>query len=256
MNELEDLEMDDVFSFDDDEEPCSESLTSSSASSDTLEITPAMSATPVDAAANGAVGDGVTASATASGITGSERSMFLKLMENQQQLQEMLMVTVQNQSRPGKTRRVYVPMPKTFDGKVGDYVENWLESFQVWFNHCEKAEDVEMDEHEKIDTAIQSCTEKISRALRNHEARVLPWLTWGEFATHMHATYSSKKTGFQCYLNFTALAQGEKETVDAFYARFTSVKAQQTRYIVAAEDEFMNNFMFMEALRPEDRKSV
>lgn len=81
MNELEDLEMDDVFSFDDDKEPSSGSLTSSSASSDTPEIMPAMTATLVDAAANGAVGDGVTASATASGITGSERSTFLKLMK-------------------------------------------------------------------------------------------------------------------------------------------------------------------------------
>jgi len=172
MNNVEDF---DLYSLDESEE--FDGPQASASASDTPEITPAMTATPVDAAANGAVEDRVTASATASGIMGSERSMFLKLMENQQQLQEMLMATVQNQSHPGKTRRVYVPMPKTFNGKVGDYVENWLESFQVWFNHLEKAEDVEMDEHEKIDTAVQSCTENISHALRNHEARVHAWIT-------------------------------------------------------------------------------
>src|SRR5579859_219104 len=131
MNELEDLEMDDVFSFDDDKELSSGSLTSSSASSDTPEILPAMTATPVDPAANSAVGDAVTASATASGITGSKRSMFLSLMENQQQL----MATVQNRSRPGKTRRVYVPMPKTFDGKVG-CVCNSHEGYILFERNC------------------------------------------------------------------------------------------------------------------------
>src|SRR5579859_5922008 len=143
MNNVEDFEMEDLYSLDESEE--FDSLQASASASDTPE------ATPADAAANGAIEDGVTASATASGMSGNERAIFLQLMENQQQLQEMLMATVQNQSRPGKTRRVYVPMPKTFDGKVGDYVENWLESFQVWFNHREKAEDVEMDEREKID---------------------------------------------------------------------------------------------------------
>src|SRR5579859_2148362 len=250
MNNVEDFEMEDLYSLDESEE-FNGLQASASASSDTPEITPAMTATPVDAAANGGVGDGVTASTTASEMSGNERAMFLRLMENQQQLQEMLMATVQNQSRPGKTRRVYVPMPKTFDGKVGDYVENWLESFQVWFNHREKAEDVEMDEREKIDTAIQSCTENISRALRNHEARVHAWMTWDEFATHMRTTYSWKETVFQRYLNFTGLTQGEKETVDAFYARFTTAKTRQTKYIVAAEDEFMYTYMFMEQLRPE-----
>src|SRR5579859_7892770 len=99
MNKLEDLEMDNVFSFNDDEEPSSGSLTSSSASSDTPEITPVNSA----------------ASATTSGMSGNERAMFLKLMENQQQLQEMLMATVQNQSRPGKTRRVYPVKPRNWE---------------------------------------------------------------------------------------------------------------------------------------------
>src|SRR5579859_6272857 len=67
----------------------------------------------------------------------------------------------------------------------------------------------------------------------------------------MPAMYSSKETGFQCYLMFSGLTQGEKETVDAFYARFTTAKTHQTRYVVAAEDEFMYTYMFMEQLRPE-----
>jgi hypothetical protein len=112
-------------------------------------------------------------------------------------------------------------------------------------------EDVEMDEREKIDTVIQSCAENISRALRNHEARVHAWLTCEEFAAHRRATYSSKETGFQRYLMFSGLTQGEKETVNTFYARFTTAKTRQTKYVVAAEDEFMYTYMFMEQLRPE-----
>src|SRR5579859_1083581 len=50
---------------------------------------------------------------------------------------------------------------------------------------------------------------------------------------------------------FSGLTQGEKETVDAFYARFTTAKTRQTRYVVVAEDEFMYTYMFMEQLRPE-----
>jgi len=34
-----------------------------------------------------------------------------------------------------ETRRhkVYVPMPDKFDGKVGDYIDGWLEQFETWF---------------------------------------------------------------------------------------------------------------------------
>ena len=101
MNNVEDFEMEDLYSLDESEE--FDGTQASASASDTPE------ATPADAAANGAIEDGVTASATASGMSGNERAIFLQLMENQQQLQEMLMATVQNQSRPGKTRRVYVP---------------------------------------------------------------------------------------------------------------------------------------------------
>src|SRR5579859_301411 len=60
-----------------------------------------------------------------------------------------------------------------------------------------------------------------------------------------------KGNWFQRYLMFSGLTQGEKETVDAFYARFMTAKTHQTRYVVAAEDEFMYTYMFMEQLRPE-----
>jgi len=78
---MTDYEMEDLYSLDESEE--FDGPQASPSASDTPE------ATPADAAANGAVEDGVTASATASGMSGSERAMFLQLMENQQQLQEM-----------------------------------------------------------------------------------------------------------------------------------------------------------------------
>jgi len=84
--------MEDLYSLDPSEE--FDCIQASASASDTPEITLAMTATPADAVTNSAVRDGVTVSSIASGMPGSERAMFLKLMENQQQLQEMLMAVM------------------------------------------------------------------------------------------------------------------------------------------------------------------
>ena len=37
--------------------------------------------------------------------------------------------------RETKRRKVYVPMPEKFNGRVGDFIEAWLEQFKTWFHH-------------------------------------------------------------------------------------------------------------------------
>src|SRR5437773_699457 len=69
-----------------------------------------------------------------------------------------LMQTTLSQQRT-RTRKVYVPMPEQFNGKVGNFIEAWLEQFETWFYHREQVEG-DINEHTRIETAIQTLNMK------------------------------------------------------------------------------------------------
>jgi len=50
----------------------------------------------------------------------------------------------------GKGQDVSIDKPDKFDGKIGDTVENWLNSWELWFDHRE-IPDGEAGEKIKID---------------------------------------------------------------------------------------------------------
>ena len=67
-----------------------------------------------------------------------------------------------------RTQKVYVPMPDQFNGKVGDFIETWLEQFETWFCNREQVEGT-INERTQIETAIQNTKHEISLDLTNHE---------------------------------------------------------------------------------------
>ena len=51
------------------------------------------------------------------------------LLRSQQAMMERM-----NQGRQQK-QKVYVAMPEQFNGKVGDFIDAWIEKFETWFRH-------------------------------------------------------------------------------------------------------------------------
>ena len=79
--------------------------------------------------------------------------------------------------------KVYVSMPDKFDGKVGDFIEVWLEQFETWFHHQKQVEGP-VDPRTHIDTAIQNMKSNISIDLTRHEADYGQWMTWEAFSAY------------------------------------------------------------------------
>ena len=51
------------------------------------------------------------------------------LLESNQLMQQALL------NNGTLKHKVYVSMPDKFHGKVGDFIEGWLEQFETWFHH-------------------------------------------------------------------------------------------------------------------------
>ena len=56
---------------------------------------------------------------------------FAALLESNRLLQQAIL------GQASRKQKVYIPMPEKFDGKVGDFIEAWLEQFETWFRHRE-----------------------------------------------------------------------------------------------------------------------
>ena len=167
-----------------------ESASSSSVSS----AAPAATDQPAVTGQPAANGDGAqTANGPVAQGTGNLERMMESVLTAMLGTQEMFKAAMEN--RQTRSRKVYVPMPEKFDGRVGDYIDNWIDQFQTWFNHRERSEQVAVDDRERIEIAIQDCNTEVSLALRNHETRVARWTTWDSFARHMR-TYASQESGF------------------------------------------------------------
>jgi hypothetical protein len=78
----------------------------------------------------------------------------------------MIMKTMAAQK--SRKHRVYVAMPDKFTGKVGDYIDSWLEQFETWFRHREMVEGT-VEEDMKVDTAIQNTSGDILLSLSRQQ---------------------------------------------------------------------------------------
>jgi hypothetical protein len=52
-------------------------------------------------------------------------------------------------------------MESKFNGKVGDYIENWLEQFQTWFTHRERVEGAPVDDAESLASVVKPEAENL-----------------------------------------------------------------------------------------------
>jgi len=108
--------------------------------------------------------------------------------------------------RSKKRQKVYVAMPEDFDGRVGDYIDGWLEKFETWFRHRERV-DKPVEDRERIETAIHKMEHEISIDLIHHEADYGPWTTWEEFAEYMKSAYGSSEPGYSRYMKLRVMTQ-------------------------------------------------
>ena len=146
-------------------------------------------------------------------------------------------------------QKVYVTMPEQFNGKVGDFIDAWLEKFETWFRHREHVEGT-IKERTRVETAIQNTKSEISLDLIHHEADYGAWMTWDAFATHMRDTYGSSESGYTRFIQLHITTQGN-ESVNAYYARFRRMVGKQKKRMKHAEDNHIYYYMFIAGL---DRK--
>jgi len=107
-------------------------------------------------------------------------------------------------------------MPDKFDGKVGDFIEAWLEQFETWFHHQEQVKGP-VDHCTCIDTAIQNTKSDTSIDLTQHEADYGQWMTWEAFSEHMKEAYGSSESGDTHFMRLLVMMQGSNDTVNAYF---------------------------------------
>src|SRR5579862_3248001 len=96
--------------------------------------------------------EGLSDSESSETMNGSKPTMedqFAALLESNRLLQQAIL------SQNSRKQKVYIPMPEKFDGRVGDYIEAWLEQFETWFRHREQVEGT-VKLRDRVETAIQN----------------------------------------------------------------------------------------------------
>ena len=162
------------------------------------------------------------------------------LLRSQQAMMERM-----DQARRRK-QKVYVAMPEQFNGKVGDFIDAWIEKFETWFRHREQVEGT-IEERTRIETAIQNTKSEISLDLIHHEADYGAWMTWDAFVSYMRDTYGSSESGYTRFIQLHITTQGN-ESVNAYYARFRRIVGKQKKRMKHAEDNHIYYYMFIAGL--------
>ena len=68
-------------------------------------------------------------------------------------------------------------MPEQFNGKIGHFIDAWLEKFETRFRHREQVAGTIL-ERTRVETAIKNTKPEISLDLIHHEADYGAWMTW------------------------------------------------------------------------------
>ena len=170
------------------------------------------------------------------------------LLRSQQVMMERM-----DQTRQQK-QKVYVAMPEQFNGKVGDFIDAWIEKFETWFRHREQVEGT-IKERTRIETAIQNTKPEISLDLIHHEADYGAWMTWDAFSSYMRDTYGSSESGYTRFIQLHITTQGN-ESVNAYYARFRRMVGKQKKRMKHAEDNHIYYYMFIAGLNTKINAEV
>ena len=120
-----------------------------------------------------------------------------------------------------KGSKIWVDKPDKFNGKIGEGVNNWLNGWELWFEHREKQDGKRDDPRLKIETAMQSATEKVKGAMARHERDHGRWTTWKQFKKDMRAKYTSTDSEYARFAKLTKIQQRKGESVESYYQRFS-----------------------------------
>jgi hypothetical protein len=145
-----------------------------------------------------------------------------------------------------RKQKVYVAMPEQFNGRVGDFIDAWIEKFETWFRHREQVEGT-IKERTRIETAIQNTKPEISLDLIHHEGDYGTWMMWDAFSAYMKDTYGSSELGYTRFIQLHITTQGN-ESVNAYYARFCRMIGKQKKQMKAAENNHIYYYMFIAGL--------
>jgi len=170
------------------------------------------------------------------------------LLESNRLMQEKL-------AQPGKTKKVYVRMLEEFNGKVGDFIPDWLEKLETWFRHRAMVEGP-VEPREQIETAIQRTKTDVSLNLVRHEKDYGEWETRDAFATHMKETYGSPESEYTRFIQLRVMTQGQNKSVNPYYAHFRCILGRQKRRMRVPEDNYIHYFMFVAGLQDVINKEV
>src|SRR5277367_4844491 len=173
------------------------------------------------------------------------------LLESNRLLQQAFLSGRDSQRK----RKVYVPMPEKFDGKIGDFIEAWLEQFETWFRHQEQVEGP-VDRRTRIETAIQNTKSDICIDLTRHEADYGQWMTWETFSEHMKEAYGSSESGYTRFIRLHVMTQGNNDSVNAYYGRFRRMLNRQKKTMKHPDDKHLYHFMFIAQLKPNINAEV
>jgi len=152
-------------------------------------------------------------------------------------------------------RKVYVSIPDKFDGKVGDFIEAWLEQFETWFHHREQVKGP-LDPHTCIDTTTQNTKSNISIDLTQHEANYGQWMMWEAFSEHMKEAYGSSESGYTHFMHLLVMMQESNDTVNAYYWCFRCMLNRQKKTMKHPDDKHLYHFMFIAGLKPNINAEV
>src|SRR5271169_4372616 len=178
--------------------------------------------------------------------TANVNNALVALLKSNRMMQAALAKQATLAKHPRKAQKVYVPMPDKFDGKVGDFVDAWLEQFKTWFRHREQVEG-KVKQRTQVETAVQNTVSTISLDLTNHQRDYGKWKTWKSFSKYMRETYGSKESGYTQFMRLRVMAQG-KDSVNVYYARFRRMLGRQKLRMKHVRDNHVYYYMFIAGL--------
>jgi hypothetical protein len=170
------------------------------------------------------------------------QDQFAALLESNRLLQQAIL------GQASRKQKVYIPMPEKFDGKVGDFIEAWLEQFETWFRHREQVEGM-VEPRTRVATAIQNTKPGIVIDLTRHENDYGKWATWEAFANHMKKRYGSSETGYTQFIRLRVTTQRDDESVNKYYGRFRQMLSRQRKTMKHTDDNHLYHYMFIAGLK-------
>ena len=146
--------------------------------------------------------------ASAPDVTETQRlveQLAQSTLQHEKMQRETQQLLLQVLSSSSKSKKIWIDKPDKFDGKVGDYINSWLDTFDKFFEYRERSENKEVDHEERIAIAVNNTTRPLNEELIGHERTFGTWDTWDEFKNYMRERFETQESGFECFLRLRHL---------------------------------------------------